>query len=68
MNVQPALTEFVDNWRCELPATPYQRGFDDCRYSHVYANPYDVGTLAWQQYCNGNQDARTAQHAERTQH
>lgn len=45
-------------WRCQLPASPYRRGFEDTRYNHIYANPYRPGSPAWHKYDAGNQDAR----------
>ena len=66
--ISPALVEYADAWRYELPATPYMRGFDDNRYSHVYVNPYPIGSAEWRQYDNGQADARQASNAERTAH
>lgn len=56
----PLLTTFDASaaWGCCAPATPYQRGFEDVRYSAIYANPYPLRTEAWRQYEAGAQDAR----------
>lgn len=54
-------------WRCQLPATPYQRGFEDAVYGRIYANPYRVASDQWRQYEAGSQDARAQGRKERTQ-
>lgn len=45
-------------WACCTKATPYQRGFEDVGYDHIYANPYPIGGAKWQAYERGAQDAR----------
>ena len=52
------------SWGGCLPATPYQRGFEDGRYGRVYANPYPLRSAAWARYEAGSQDARKARREE----
>ena len=68
MRISPALQEYADAWKFSTPATPYKRGYEDCLYSHIFACPHATGTPEYAAYCRGHEDARTAQHAERTQH
>jgi hypothetical protein len=51
--------EQLETWRRgQLPASPYQRGWEDYRYCGIYANPYRVESKAWEAYQRGNEDAR----------
>ena len=51
--------EQLETWqRGQLPASPYQRGWEDYRYCGIYANPYPVDSKAWAAYQRGNEDAR----------
>lgn len=56
--LSPDMREFACDARFAEPVTPYRRGFEDCQYDHVYANPYPVGSAEWRNYCRGNEDAR----------
>lgn len=56
--VQPELREFAHPARSFVRLSPYQAGFEDCMYSRVYANPYQVGSDYWRRYDNGHADAR----------
>lgn len=47
-----------ESWRCCTRATPYQRGYEDCCYQRIYANPYRADRAAWHAYDRGNADAR----------
>jgi hypothetical protein len=58
--MSPQLQEFTDTRRFATPVTSYRRGFEDCVYDHVYANPHPVGSPEWRQYDAGSADARTA--------
>lgn len=44
------------------PVTPYQAGFEDCRYQHEYNNPFPIASAPWGAYEQGNQDARRSNH------
>lgn len=56
--LQPELRIYGDNRRFATPVSPYRRGFEDCLYDRVYANPYHPGSPEWHAYERGNQDAR----------
>ncbi len=45
--------------------TPYQKGFEDYRYSRVYRNPYALHSAAWAAYVLGNEDARAEARREK---
>lgn len=57
-NLQPELAEYADNRRFSGPVTPYRRGFEDCVYERVFANPYPPHTPEAAEYDRGNGDAR----------
>ena len=59
-HLQPELEEFADNRRFAGPVSPYQRGFEDCVYERVYANPYPPQSHESAEYSRGNGDARLA--------
>ena len=59
--MSPELQQYTDTRRFATPVTPYRRGFEDCLYDHVYANPHTVGSVEWLAYDAGSADARTAQ-------
>lgn len=59
-NVQWEMRDDADPRRFGTPVTPYQVGFEDCRYCRVYANPHPVGTPEWHKYDAGHTDARKA--------
>lgn len=65
MNTLPyplTVPEQLETWqRGQEPASPYTRGWEDCRYAAIYANPFAVGTAAWAAYNRGNEDARKAE-------
>lgn len=42
---------------CRL-ISAWQAGWEDCTYNQLYANPYPVGSVLWNRYDKGNQDAR----------
>lgn len=65
-NLQPELVDYADDRRFASPVTPYRRGFEDCLYDRVFANPYAPGTAAAAEYVRGNGDARLSQLQERT--
>lgn len=65
-NLQPEMAEFADDRRFADPVTPYRRGFEDCLYERVFANPYAFDTEAAAEYARGNGDARLAQYQQRT--
>lgn len=65
-NLQPELADYADDRRFASPVTPYRRGFEDCLYDRVFANPYAPGTAAAAEYVRGNGDARLSQLQERT--
>lgn len=65
-NLQPEMAEFADDRRFAGPVTPYRRGFEDCLYERVFANPYAPDTVAAAEYTRGNGDARLAQYQQRT--
>lgn len=65
-NLQPEMAEFADDRRFASPVTPYRRGFEDCLYERVFANPYAGDTVAAAEYTRGNGDARLAQYQQRT--
>ncbi|GIV81684.1 MAG: hypothetical protein KatS3mg051_1038 [Anaerolineae bacterium] len=54
--------------RYPVPVTPWQRGFEDARYAHIYANPYRVGSDAWWEYDRGFQHAVRQAKREERQH
>lgn len=64
--LQPELVDYADDRRFASPVTPYRRGFEDCLYDRVFANPYAPGTAAAAEYVRGNGDARLSQLQERT--
>jgi hypothetical protein len=41
--LQQAQRERAENRQDSEPITPYRRGFEDCFYARVYANPYQIG-------------------------
>mgnify|MGYP000270494709 CR=1 FL=1 len=56
--LQPELRDFAHPARSFVRLSPYRAGFEDCMYSHIYANPYLVGSDDWCRYDNGHADAR----------
>lgn len=59
-NLQPELAEFADNRRFAGPVAPYRRGFEDCVYERVFANPYPLYSEESAEYNRGHGDARVA--------
>lgn len=59
-NLQPELAEFADNRRFAGPVTPYRRGFEDCIYDRVFANPYPPHSAESVEYNRGHGDARVS--------
>lgn len=57
-NLQPEMAEFADDRRFAGPVTPYRRGFEDCLYERVFANPYTPHSEEAAEYNRGNGDAR----------
>lgn len=63
--LQPELAHFGDDRRFATPCSPYRRGFEDCFYDRVYANPYPTNTPEHSAYERGSQDAGKALAARR---
>jgi hypothetical protein len=59
--MSPAFVDYTDTRRFATPVTPYQRGWEDTTYEHVFAPPFPVGSVEWRQYDAGSADARQAQ-------
>lgn len=57
--VSPVDRELIEGFSA-TPRTPYQVGYETCRYQRVYANPYPSGSTAWWQCEAGHADARVA--------
>ena len=55
--VSPVDRELLEGFSC-TPRTPYQVGFENCRYQRVYANPYSLHSEAWRRCEAGHADAR----------
>lgn len=59
-NLQPELAEYANNRRFSGPVTPYRRGFEDCVYERVFANPYPLYSEESAEYNRGHGDARVS--------
>ena len=57
--VAPVDRELLESYS-STPLTPYQMGFECCRYQCIYANPYPTYSDAWRRYNAGHEDARAA--------
>lgn len=58
--VSPAVRDMIEGYS-STPLTPYQMGFESCRYQGVYANPFPLRSRAWRSYEAGHADARAQQ-------
>ena len=61
-----AQRERTENRQGSEPITPYRRGFEDCFYARVYANPYQIGKDDAINYHWGYGDARLIHYLNRT--
>ncbi len=64
--LQQAQRERTENRQGSDPITPYRRGFEDCFYKRVYANPYQIGSDDAAEYHCGYGDARLLHYLNRT--
>ena len=64
--LQQAQRECAEHRQDSEPITPYRRGFEDCFYKRVFANPYQIGSDDAAEYHCGYGDARLMHYLNRT--